>query len=340
MSAVADLGLAADLVLALVVLAVAVWVIVTRNRLRAVIGFLVYGLLVALIWLRLGGADVALTEAAIGSGLVGLLLLGANARIPPEPDRPRTGWGLRIIAALLSAAVVAGLATVIWRLPEPAPSLAGAAAADLPATAMANPVTAVLMAFRAVDTLFETVVLVLALIAFWSLIPEGTWERRPVWLRLRQPSAGLVLLARVLPPFGVLVAFHLLWIGTTYPGGKFQAGALLAAMWALTLIAGLGAAPAASRRLPRLLVVLGPGVFLAIGLAGIWLAGDFLAYPQGLEKPLIVLIELVLMVSVALGLGLILAGLPPTPSADGEPEVTGPGPTAAPDRTPQRTPKP
>jgi multisubunit Na+/H+ antiporter MnhB subunit len=124
-----------------------------------------------------------------------------------------------------------------------------------------------------------------------------------------------VLLARLLPPVGVLVAVHLFWIGTSQPGGKFQAGALLAALWALTMIAGLSRPPAPERRLPRLLAVLGPAVFFAVGLAGIWLAGDFLAYPSGLEKPLILLIEAVLMLSVGVALGLILAGLPPASPA-------------------------
>ncbi len=310
MSGMAELGLVVDLILGGGILGLAVWIILTAERLRALIGFLVYGLLIALVWVRLGGPDVALTEATIGGGLVGLLLLGAHARVPPEPSvRPRR-WPLRLIAGLLSAVVTGVLAAVILTLPEPAPSLANKVAAALPATGMDNPVTAVLMAFRAIDTLLETLVLVLALIAFWSLIPEGHWHQRPDWLPLREPAPVLVLLARVLPPLGILIALHLFWVGTTLPGGKFQAGALLAALWALTLVAGLSRPLAASERPARLLAVSGPLVFLIIGLVGIGLAGDFLAYPPGLEKALILLIEAVLMLSVAVILGLILAGLP------------------------------
>ncbi|MCF7989498.1 MAG: DUF4040 domain-containing protein [Thiohalocapsa sp.] len=306
-----DFGLAADLILAVSIPGMALWLILTRERFRAVVGFMIYGLFVALAWMRLGAPDVALTEAAIGGGLVGLLLLGAHARVPPDPTPPGRRWPLHVLAALLSGAVAAGLAAVVLMLPDPAPSLAATVADALPATAMDNPVTAVLMAFRAVDTLLETVVLVLALIAFWSLVPEGAWSQRPTWLSLARPAPALVLLARLLPPFGLLVAVHLFWIGTSQPGGKFQAGALLAALWALTMIAGLSRPPAPVRRLPRLLAVIGPAVFFAVGLAGIWLAGDFLAYPSGLEKPLILLIEAVLMLSVGAALGLVLAGLPP-----------------------------
>jgi multisubunit Na+/H+ antiporter MnhB subunit len=335
MIAAIDLGLFADLILAVSVPGMALWLILTRERFRAVVGFMVYGLFVALAWMRLGAPDVALTEAAIGGGLVGLLLLGASARVPPEPRMLGRRWPLHLLAALLSAIVAAGLAAVVLTLPEPAPSLAATVADALPATKVDNPVTAVLMAFRAIDTLLETVVLVLALIAFWSLVPDGAWGQRPTWLPLARPAPALVLLARLLPPVGILVAVHLFWIGTSQPGGKFQAGALLAALWALTMIAGLSRPPAPERRLPRLLAVLGPAVFFAVGLAGIWLAGDFLAYPSGLEKPLILLIEAVLMLSVGVALGLILAGLPPAspalspPAAATDPRAAAPqGPRA------------
>lgn len=321
MSAAPTLGLITDLILAISVLALSLWILLTADRLRAVIAFLANGLLIALVWVRLGAPDVALTEAIIGGGLVTLLLLGASARVPPEPVQRSSAhpdrWALHLLAALLAGVVSVGLAFVVLSLPEPAPSLAAAVATELPATAVDNPVTAVLMAFRAIDTLLETVVLVLALIGFWSLVPEGAWAKRASWLPVRDPDPALVLLARVLPPFGILIAVHLFWIGTTLPGGKFQAGALLAAIWALVLIAGLSRPVAAAQRLPRLLTVAGPAVFFAIGLAGFWLAGDFLAYPSGFEKPLILIIEAVLMLSVAAALGLILAGLPSAPPAFG-----------------------
>jgi hypothetical protein len=60
----------------------------------------------------------------------------------------------------------------------------------------------------------------------------------------------------------------------------------------------------------RIGLVIGPLVFIAIGLAGVATAGAFLAYPEGYAKPLIVAIELALMPSLALTLALILAGAP------------------------------
>jgi uncharacterized MnhB-related membrane protein len=70
-----------DLTLAATVLALAVWTIAAREAFAAVIDFVAYGLLLALVWVRLGAVDVALTEAAIGCGLTGGLLIRAAARL-------------------------------------------------------------------------------------------------------------------------------------------------------------------------------------------------------------------------------------------------------------------
>jgi uncharacterized MnhB-related membrane protein len=153
----------------------AVWTITSRDTLPAVVGFVAYGLLLALVWVRLAAPDVALTEAAIGSGITGGLLLGASARLrateaPATGETP--GMTLRVAAAVLCALVAAGLAAIVVLLPEPAPTLAPQVAANMAATGLGNPVTAVLMAYRAIDTLLETVVLLLALLGTWSLAPD------------------------------------------------------------------------------------------------------------------------------------------------------------------------
>ena len=48
---------------------------------RAIVLFIAFGLLMSLVWVRLGAPDVALAEAAIGAGLTGALLLSALARL-------------------------------------------------------------------------------------------------------------------------------------------------------------------------------------------------------------------------------------------------------------------
>lgn len=55
----------------------AVSALLSRDLYRAVVLFIVFGLLMTLAWVRLAAPDIALAEAAIGAGLTGALLLDA-----------------------------------------------------------------------------------------------------------------------------------------------------------------------------------------------------------------------------------------------------------------------
>lgn len=305
--------LAMDIGLAALALILALWTVVARQTFSAVVGFVAYGLVLALVWVRLQAVDVALTEAALGSGLTGALLLGAASRLrktesPALTERPNRST--RLVAALLSACVAALLAIAVLAFPDPAPSLAPDTAAHIGSTGVQNPLTAVLLAFRAMDTLLEAIVVLFALIGVWSLAPDRAWGGRPGLRHSSDPDGILAFLARLLTPIGILVAVYIFWIGADDPGGKFQGAALLAAMWLLTLYAGLTDAPHTHGSRLRLALVAGPVVFIAIGFAGVFIADAFLAYPEGFAKPLIVVIEWALFPSLAVALALIVAGVP------------------------------
>jgi multisubunit Na+/H+ antiporter MnhB subunit len=265
------------------------------------------------VWLRLFAPDVALTVAAIGSGLSGVLLLGATARLRPLERRgaaERPGRVSRLAAMVLSATVAAALASGVMLLPEPAPSLAPPVAEHLAATGVGNPVTGVLMAFRAMDTLLEKVVLLLALIGVWSLAPGRVWGGRPGPRHEADPQGVLAFLARLLPPIGIVVGVYLLWVSADEPGSAFAAGTVLAAMWVLVMMAGLADAPPVKRTSLRLVVLAGPVVFVVVGLAGMVIAEAFLAYPVDYAKALIIAIEIAMVLSIAAMLGMLLAGAP------------------------------
>ena len=55
---------------------------------RGVVLFIVFGLLMALAWARLGAPDIALAEAAIGAGLTGALLLDATGHLRAKQREP------------------------------------------------------------------------------------------------------------------------------------------------------------------------------------------------------------------------------------------------------------
>ena len=72
--------LAFDLLLSITLVTLAIAALTSREPRRAVILFIAFGLLLALVWARLRAPDVALAEAAIGAGLAGALMLAAARR--------------------------------------------------------------------------------------------------------------------------------------------------------------------------------------------------------------------------------------------------------------------
>ncbi|TWU22515.1 putative monovalent cation/H+ antiporter subunit B [Novipirellula galeiformis] len=62
----------------------------TADLFKAIVLFIMLGLVMALAWARLDAPDIALAEAAIGAGLTGALLLSTLAAItkPPAPRTP------------------------------------------------------------------------------------------------------------------------------------------------------------------------------------------------------------------------------------------------------------
>ncbi len=308
-----NLGQVLDFGLAALVLSLALFALAARSTYAAVLGFVAYGLLLALVWVRLAAVDVALTEAAIGSGLTGALLLGAAARLRGTETAvrgERPGAATRLGAAVLAATVTAALAIAVLALPQPAPSLAPAVAGDMASTGLGNPVTAVLMAFRGTDTFLEKVVLLLALAGLWSLAADRHWGGRPGLRHQADPRGALVFFARLLLPLGIVVGLYLFWVGADHPGGAFQGGTVLAAMWLLATMTRLSDAPPVARRGLRLLLIFGPGLFLLVGLGGLWFGEAFLSYPVAFAKPLILGIEVAMTATVAVTLGLLVVGPP------------------------------
>jgi multisubunit Na+/H+ antiporter MnhB subunit len=304
-----------DLGLALLVVIVAAWTIAARNLFASVLGYVAYGLLLALVWIRLYAPDVALTEAAVGGGVTGVLLVTAGKRLDAlKPAKSGAVPGLRakILAGALSALVAGALAFVVASLPTPAPSLApeAAAAAAGPGAGLGNPITAVLISYRAFDTMLEKIVLLLAVLGIWSVGADAAWGGAPAPLRRTRPDGAMVLLAQILAPLGALIGVHIFWVGADAPGGAFQGGALLAAMWMVAMMARLAEAPRIESRRLRLALVSGPAVFLVVGLAGIVTAENFFAFPPGFAKPLILFIETFMVLSVAVALPMMVAGPP------------------------------
>ena len=303
-----------DVVLASLVLGVAIFSITARDLFAAVVGYVAYGLLLAFVWIRLYAPDVALTEAAVGGGVTGVLLITAGKRLGAlnVSQEAQPGLAFRLLTGMLCALVAGALGAVILMLPDPPPSLApeAAAAADGAGAGLGNPITAVLMSYRSFDTMLEKMVLILAVVGVWSVGTDKAWGGAPAPFRRPKPNAPMVFLAQMLAPVGVLIGIHIFWTGANAPGGAFQGGALLAAMWMVTMMARLAEPPRIDTQRLRLALVAGPAVFLIIGLAGKVVAGSFFAYPPALAKPIILFIEAFMLLSIAAALPMLVAGPP------------------------------
>ncbi len=302
-----------DITLGVLIVAVALAAMLVRDLLTAIVLFIVYGLLIALAWVRLDALDVALAEAAIGAGLTGILLVGAAGRLRKAGrSRQRRPSPLPLplpLPFLIAVVTCIALGFLTLSLLRHAPAQVVAVVPELAATGVSNPVTAVLMNFRGFDTLLEVVVLVVALIGVWSLTPDRRWGGVPGPLHRAQPRGVLVYFGQLLPLAGFVVAAHLLWSGSAGHGGAFQAGTVLAAVWLLAAMAGLVRAwPVASARL-RMLVIFGPACFAVFGVYGA-LHGTFLAYPDFAPGLWLMTLELVLAVSIAAVLSLVVLGVP------------------------------
>ncbi len=296
-----------------------VWValrtVTVRDRINAVILFMAFGLLLALVWARLGLIDLALAEAIIGSGLTGALLLNTCRALQPggHPGAPRQRRSRargRVLAGLCGAVGLALAVALPATLGQPS-ATASAAIAGSARHALTNPVTAVLLDFRAYDTLLEMIVLLAAFLGARILLYQaGDPAPAPVGPAEGGDAPLLDALLAVATPVLVLVAIYLYWAGSHSPGGAFQAGALLGALGVLCRLSGRLEATGETGLGLRVALVLGLLVFTLAALgAGLW-APLPLSHPATGQYALVLAIELGLMVSIATTLTALFAAAP------------------------------
>lgn len=291
-----------DAILAFSLVVLAVITLRQRTTGEAVVQLMIFGLLLALSWVRVAAPDLALTEAAIGSGVTGALLLASLRRMgmarafPPPPPlwiRASTTVGCLLLGLALSYVVVQ-----TWD--EPA-GLTPLVHANLDESGSENPVTAVILNFRAYDTFLEIGVLLVAALSVYTLSGPATGS--PV----KPPGPIFRFYLRWMTPVFWLVVLYMVWVGGRAPGGAFQAGALLSGLGALTL---LGPSPwplRLRRRVVRWGLTAGFALFLAAA-AWMWRHGHFLGYPQGGAKQWILIIEIACTLSIGISLTVMFAG--------------------------------
>lgn len=210
----------------------------------------------------------------------------------------RSGQAMTIIGVSLLALI---LGYSLWTLPPFSDRMVTLVSDNMAISGVENPVTAVLLNFRGYDTLLEIGVLLLAVVAVFSIAPS------PALLATSPPSPMATLLLRLLLPFVVLVGGYILWVGSYAPGGAFQAGAVLAAGGILFTTVTARWHPLANKAIP---FAMGTGllIFVLVALATMLVTGNFLQYPETRAGMLILLIEAAATMSIAIILTLLFVG--------------------------------
>ncbi len=323
-----------ELVLAGFLLLTALLVALLRDPIEATAVFAAFSLGLAVVWVLLAAPDVALTEAAVGAGVMVILLLIAVARTEWEPstvDRGRLSsfQGPNPRAVIVIAAISIPLVYTVTSFPDigdpnaPAVSQVDPAGESSPyhhyigetaqSLDLPNSVALVLAVFRNLDTLGEVVVAFTALIGVLIVLDRTriTAPRdEPAVEELDYPDpyvmspVGTTAVRLVIPlvfVFGVYLTLH----GAVLPGGGFQGGVVMGASIILMALV-FGHRPTGNWVDERLLVwviTIGVGLFLSIAVGSYLIGGslfDVEAYP----------IDTVLVVDVLeVAIGLLVGGV-------------------------------
>lgn len=304
-----------DITLGLAVLAVTGLSLIPRSRLVISMGFLVLGVLAALVWLRLDALDVALAEAAIGTGLLSGLIVWLAVRSPVPPgaghmeSSPRLPWLRAVIGVVAGASMTVVVASVWLRAEHHLPQWREAAESQLPDTGVEHPITGVLLAFRAYDTLLESGILMLTAAAVLALSRNGGLSAEgahrlgvhQTYVPMPPVPSALSWAARLLAPPLVLLGLWLLFAGSTDSGGAFQSGAVLAAALILLRSAQVDISSLTAHWL-RPLLVGGVVVFICAGMVGPLLGLPWLSWEPEWAFAAVLSVEILLTAGITAGL--------------------------------------
>jgi uncharacterized MnhB-related membrane protein len=336
-----------DALLGLLLLVLAGRALTAPRLYQSAILFVAFGLTLALAWARLQAPDVALAEAAIGAGLLGVLLIDALRvfeRNPPGRDTVGAGVVTGSTAAVIVGSgsdpaahssrgpkssqpmrrgltgATTGTTTVVGSLCGLLGLLLVVVILDLPKSGGLTMVVAAQMPHSGVDHPVTAVLLNfrgydtwleigVLLVAMWGILCAGGMTRTT--LIEPEPSPGLLQdgLVRGLIPLILLVAGYLLWMGKSGPGGAFQSGVVLGAAGILWRLNGQSFPDGLPDLAWKAGLVCGFGFLLLIGMCAMLAGGAFLEYPREWAGALILVAEGAAAVSIGFTLICLFAWL-------------------------------
>ena len=221
-------------------------IVFERRFYRIIIYFCIFSLISSLVYLFLGAPDVAMAEAGISAftTVFFIIFLGrfygyysglAWEDKPPVPLRRAAALKMLAKKAGLPLALTAGLfGLFVYAMPEAAASTylkeryLSMFMADVGGE---NAVTAILLGYRVYDTLFEALVLIVAVVAVvhMSHFKESSVSGGHLSEIENSGMAGFTL--RLICPLIVIFGIYLVINGHISAGGGFQGGLAVAAFF-------------------------------------------------------------------------------------------------------------
>ena len=270
------------MVLVVVLAFVSLWI---RDLVSAVVAFGAYSFLMCLIWTGMGAVDVAFTEAAVGAGVSTVffiaVIFNTTRRIEFNPLDIPTKLFAGILCIVFGYLLFLGVSDLPgWGDPN-SPVNANVASYYVSEayndTKVPNLVTAVLADYRSFDTMFETCVVFIAMLAIFMLLKK---EEDPT--EIDQPNDSLIVrvAARIMTPFIQLFGLYVVAHGHYSPGGGFQGGVILGASLILLAMANDMQFVKKFLSIPKMLVLSAIGVFIFAGwgLIPVFFGKSFLDY--------------------------------------------------------------
>ena len=173
MGGAGQMTLAFDLLLALSLLWSAWRTLATPRLDRAIVLFIVFGLLMSLAWARLAAPDIGAGRGGDRRGPHRRLAARRLWRVAAAEAGTMKRISLVALVLTLALAFVAVLAGAMLELGPAAIDLRVPVAAHLADSGVTHPVTAVLLNFRGYDTLLEIAVLLLALLGILAVVGDA-----------------------------------------------------------------------------------------------------------------------------------------------------------------------
>lgn len=279
-----------------------------RDLFQAIAFYIAYGLLMALTWIRLNAPDIALAEAAVGTGMTTALLLDAVRKLKKSfsPTALSLSAEMRLVLLFCSCLLTIATLAALIELRPPLQGLYPKMLPHMPQSGVSYPMTAVLLNFRAWDTWLELGVLFIASLAVLNIHRTHHFDSFP---KIEMPlNQTLRWITRIMVPLLITIGGYVLWAGSRDPGGAFQAGALIGGAGVLMQLGEINLLENIDRKLLKLALALGFCVFSVIAIAVVPTGRKLLEYPADWAGSLILLIEIAATISIALTLNVMYAG--------------------------------